>query len=144
MHRYSLVFGRFHKMHLPAFALLLLVAAAAAAPQKVPDKYTNKFDTVDIDQILASERLVGNYFNCLMERGPCTAEGTELRSVLPDALETGCSKCNEKQKNATEKVLRHLSKNKPNLWTELTAKYDPEGKYRSKYESEASSHGVKV
>ncbi|CAB3370581.1 ejaculatory bulb-specific protein 3-like [Cloeon dipterum] len=126
-------------------AILLVVAAASAAPQtKTADKYTEKFDTVDIDQILASERLVNNYFNCLMERGPCTPEGTELRSVLPDALESACSKCNDKQKNATEKVFQHLSQNKPKLWKELTDKYDPRGTYRSKYEAEANKHGVKV
>jgi len=64
--------------------------------------------------------------------------------VLPDALESACSKCNERQKSATEKVFQHLSKNKPEQWAELTAKYDPQGKYRSKYESLAQEKGVKV
>jgi Insect pheromone-binding family, A10/OS-D len=59
--------------------LALLAAAAQAAPANKQDKYTEKYDTVDIDGILASDRLVNNYFNCLMVRGPCTPEGTELR-----------------------------------------------------------------
>jgi hypothetical protein len=64
--------------------------------------------------------------------------------VLPDALESACSKCNEKQKNATEKVFKHLSEKKPAQWTELQAKYDPQGKYRSKYEAVAAEHKIKV
>lgn len=68
---------------------------------------------------------------------PCTG-------VLPDALESACSKCNEKQKSATEKVFQHLSKNKPAQWAELTAKYDPQSKYRTKYETLAQEKGVKV
>lgn len=67
-------------MHFCALVVVALLAAAAqAAPADKITKYTEKYDTVDIDQILASDRLVNNYFNCLMERGPCTPEGTELR-----------------------------------------------------------------
>lgn len=67
-----------------ALVVLALLAAAAQAAPAAPaaeklDKYTTKYDTVDIDNILASDRLVNNYFNCLMEKGPCTPEGTELR-----------------------------------------------------------------
>jgi len=60
----------------------LVAAVGLAAPADKLDKYTNKYDGVDIDQILASDRLVNNYFNCLMERGPCTPEGTELRGEM--------------------------------------------------------------
>lgn len=44
------------------------------------DKYTTKYDDIDIEQILNSERLLNNYFECVMERGNCTPDGLELRS----------------------------------------------------------------
>lgn len=50
----------------------------------------------------------------------------------------------EKQKAGTEKVLRHLIKNKPGQWNELQKKYDPEGIYFKKYEAEAKEHGITV
>lgn len=48
----------------------------------------------------------------------------------------------EKQKAGTEKVLRHLIKNKPGQWEELQRKYDPEGIYFKKYEAEVKAHGL--
>lgn len=65
-------------------------------------------------------------------------------AILPDALENGCSKCNARQKAATEKVLRHLIEHKASQWSELQAKYDPRGEYRRRYESLAQEKGVKV
>lgn len=57
------------------------------------DKYTTKYDSVNLDDILKSDRLLNNYFNCLMERGKCTPDGNELKRTLPDALKTECAKC---------------------------------------------------
>jgi hypothetical protein len=66
------------------FLLILLVAAAAlslteAARIRRDEKYTTKYDNIDLDEILASDRLVDNYFKCIMEQGKCTPDGTELR-----------------------------------------------------------------
>lgn len=49
------------------------MALAATTP------YTNKFDDVDVDGILGSDRLLKAYVNCLLEKGPCTAEGAKLK-----------------------------------------------------------------
>jgi len=51
-------------------------AAAASGPA-----YTTKYDNIDIDQILASKRLVNSYVQCLLEKKPCTPEGGELKSM---------------------------------------------------------------
>lgn len=56
-------------------------------------KYTTKYDGVNLDEILKSDRLLNNYFKCLMETGKCTPDGNELKRTLPDALKTECSKC---------------------------------------------------
>jgi hypothetical protein len=63
--------------------LVLFVAAiehAVSAPDG--DKYTTRYDNLDVDAILKSDRLLRNYFNCLMDKGPCTREGLELKSEL--------------------------------------------------------------
>jgi hypothetical protein len=46
------------------------------------DKYTTRYDHIDVDGILKSQRLLRNYFNCLVDKGPCTREGLELKSEL--------------------------------------------------------------
>lgn len=43
-------------------------------------KYTTKYDNVDLDGIIKSERLLKNYVNCLLEKGKCTPDGEELKS----------------------------------------------------------------
>jgi len=63
---------------------------------------------------------------------------------LPDALETHCSKCNEKQKAGAEKVIKHLLDNKPDDYSTLEKIYDPTGSYKKKYQAEAAAKGIKV
>ncbi|CAK9807613.1 Ejaculatory bulb-specific protein 3 [Anthophora plagiata] len=131
-------------MKASVICLLLLVAVAYVAARPEEDKYTNKFDNVNVDQILHSDRLLTNYYKCLMDEGRCTAEGNELKKVLPDALATECKKCSDKQREVIRKVIKYLVDNKPELWTNLANKYDPEKKYRMKFEEEAKKIGVKV
>ncbi|XP_062552544.1 ejaculatory bulb-specific protein 3-like [Armigeres subalbatus] len=118
---------------------LALFAVAVAKPQD--DKYTTKYDSIDTDEILQSERLFKNYFNCLLDNGPCTAEGNELKRVLPEALENDCAKCSEKQQTTSTKVIKYLTENKPEEWKALKAKYDPDNKYVQKY---ADKDGIKL
>ncbi|XP_071448271.1 ejaculatory bulb-specific protein 3-like [Hetaerina americana] len=120
-----------------AFLLLAGLAAVAYAGRIYRDtKYTNKYDNVNVDEILRSDRLVKNYFDCLVDKGPCTPEGSELKKSIPDALKTECAKCTEKQREKAEKVIRHLIDKKPEMWAQLEAKWDPNGEYRKKYEAE--------
>jgi hypothetical protein len=64
------------------FLLVLVLAAIehAVSAAANSDKYITRYDNIDINGILQSERLLRNYFNCLMDRGPCTREGLELKS----------------------------------------------------------------
>jgi hypothetical protein len=75
------------KLLILAFCVIFAVASAQQS------KYTTKYDGVNLDEILKSERLLNNYFKCLMETGKCTPDGNELKRTLPDALKTDCSKC---------------------------------------------------
>nr|AMA98182.1 chemosensory protein [Blattella germanica] len=121
-----------------AIACLLVVAVTLAECARIrrDDKYTTRYDNINIDEILSNDRVLKNYIKCLLDQGPCTAEGSELKKTIPDALTTGCSKCNEKQKEAAKKVIKHLTEKKAEDWKKLEAKYDPEGIYESKYKKE--------
>uniref|UniRef100_T1GME7 Uncharacterized protein n=1 Tax=Megaselia scalaris TaxID=36166 RepID=T1GME7_MEGSC len=77
-----------------------------------------------------------------MDQGKCTPDGRELKKNLPDALQTECSKCSDKQKEGTEQVLKYVIKNKPKEWEALQAKYDPEHIYFKKYEAEGKAKGI--
>lgn len=70
--------------------------------------YDIKYDNIDIDEILKSERLLSNYINCLMDEGPCSQDGRELKETLPDAVITNCSKCSEKQKAGSDKIMHFM------------------------------------
>lgn len=55
--------------------------------------------------------------------------------ALPEALASGCAKCNEKQKQMAKKVIKFLLQRKPKDWERLATKYDPKGEYKRKYTS---------
>lgn len=50
-----------------------LVALVAAKPKP------GKLDSVDVDTVLKNKRLFDNYVKCIMDKAPCSAEGTELK-----------------------------------------------------------------
>nr|QYL00059.1 CSP2 [Eupeodes corollae] len=123
------------------FSLFLLTGLIQAHPTPNPaaeattarETYDTKFDNIDIDEILGSERLLKNYVNCLAREGPCTTDGKMLQEILPDAVSTDCMKCTEKQKTGSEKVTHYLIDNKPQDWERLEKLYDPQGSYRKAY-----------
>ncbi|XP_066259550.1 ejaculatory bulb-specific protein 3-like [Euwallacea similis] len=122
--------------------LSLLVLLVVGSP--IPDQYTSKFDNVDFDQILQSDRLLSNYINCLLDKGKCTPDAIELKKNLPDALETECSKCSAKQKEGVRKVVTFLIEKRKDYWKELEKKYDPEGKYYKKYQETAKKENLNL
>lgn len=115
------------------FTLACLVAVAFGRPQ---NKYTDKWDNIDIDEILESKRLLKAYVDCLLDKGRCTPDAKTLKETLPDALENECSKCTEKQKTGSDKVIRHLVNKRPEMWEELAVKYDPTHIYEVKYKDQ--------
>lgn len=43
------------------------------------EQYPNIYDQVDVDAIFNSERFLNQYINCLLDVGPCTADGRSLK-----------------------------------------------------------------
>ncbi|XP_075216321.1 ejaculatory bulb-specific protein 3-like [Lycorma delicatula] len=113
------------------FALSLLILCLSITC-RAADQYTTKYDNIDIDKILGNERVLTQYFKCLMGEGACTNEGRELKRLLPDAIETGCSKCNPKQRSAAKKVMLHMKSKRSQQWDRLINKYDPKSVHRQR------------
>ncbi|BET00375.1 unnamed protein product [Nesidiocoris tenuis] len=117
---------------------LLFVAVFATIGSVIyaEEKYTTKYDNIDLDEILNNERLYKKYFDCLSNKGKCTPDGAELKGIIPEALTTECAKCNDKQKQGVEKVMRFILTKKESDYNVLEAIYDPEGIFRKKYEEQ--------
>ncbi|KAL3288640.1 hypothetical protein HHI36_003073 [Cryptolaemus montrouzieri] len=112
--------------------ILLFSFCALTVFSEETKKYTSKYDNIDLDEILNSDRLLGNYIDCFMDRGHCTPQGAELKANLPDALKTECSKCTDIQKEKAKKTLDFILDKKPDMYKELEAKYDPDHIYSDK------------
>jgi hypothetical protein len=69
---------------------------------------------------------------------------TVQTGLIPDAIENKCADCSEKQKLASEKVIKYLYENKNDMWKELEAKYDPQGTYKQRYAEDAKRLNIKV
>lgn len=122
--------------------LLILVATLCLAGltwAKPASTYTDKWDNINVDEILESQRLLKGYVDCLLERGRCTPDAKTLKETLPDALENECSKCTEKQKEKSDHVIKHLVNKRPELWKELAVKYDPNNIYQERYKDKLES-----
>ena len=119
--------------------LMLCVLSVVSA-----QKYTTKYDNVNYEDIFKSERLLNNYYKCLLDKGKCTPEGNELKRTLPDALQTNCSKCSPKQRDGAERAIRYLVDNRPVEWNALQQKFDPQNIYAARYANEAQSRNIRI
>nr|WBW64311.1 CSP3 [Frankliniella intonsa] len=108
---------------LAAAALAAVLALAAAKPQP------GKLDSVDVDTVLKNKRLFDNYVKCIMDKAPCSAEGSELKERLPKDLSTKCAACTDSEKARAKKVINHIKKERKDVWEDFKKKYDPEGKW---------------
>ena len=91
------------------------------------DAQISRLENFDVDVLLKNDRILNNYMKCILDKGPCTTEARDLKKHLPEALDTICSQCSDKQKKATKKLINHLETKKPQLFKEVKAKYDPNG-----------------
>nr|AII01033.1 chemosensory protein [Dendrolimus kikuchii] len=114
-----------------------VLSLAAVVLSDCPDGlYTDRYDTTNVDEIVSNDRLMTPYVSCLLEKGNCTPEGKELKNHIAHALQTGCECCTNQQKSKSRVVIGHFINEKPDVWNELAAKYDPKKVYTKKYEEE--------
>ncbi|KAJ8670122.1 hypothetical protein QAD02_001381 [Eretmocerus hayati] len=111
------------------FALMVMISQAEKQQQ---DKYAG----VDVDPILKNPRILNNYIKCMLEMGSCTPDALNFRKTLPDAIRSGCEKCNQKQRETANKIIKHLMEHRSSDWEKLLKKYDPEGKFKTRFEAQ--------
>nr|CAD7604574.1 unnamed protein product [Timema genevievae] len=104
---------------------------AAALPSG--EKYTDRYDHIDVDVILSNKRTTNVYVKCILEEGACPPEGKELKAQLPEALRTTCAKCTETQKKFVRRVSKYLIENQPENWNKISDHYDKERKYADSF-----------
>ncbi|KAF5299909.1 hypothetical protein FQR65_LT09304 [Abscondita terminalis] len=104
--------------------------------------YTDEYDNINIDEILANKRLVDNYVHCIKTGQKCTPDGLKAREVIPEALNTKCAKCSDIQKEKVSKVLEWVIQNRPNDFLTIEAQFDPEHRYRKEYEVELNERNI--
>nr|AXF48706.1 chemosensory protein CSP8.2 [Lobesia botrana] len=110
--------------------ILMLVGLAASRPE---EGYSTRYDSFDAQELVENVRLLKSYGNCFLDKGPCTAEGSDFKKTIPDALRTSCEKCSPKQRNLVRVVVKGFQTKLPELWTELAAKEDPKGEYKDAF-----------
>nr|ALS03830.1 chemosensory protein 5 [Ectropis obliqua] len=113
--------------------VLSLLSVFSVALTQCEEIYTNKYDGVDLEEILANERLLTGYVNCLLDLGPCTPDAKELKKNLPDAIENDCEKCTDRQRDGADEVMHHIINHRPQDWQKLELKYNEDGSYKRKY-----------
>lgn len=89
-----------------------------------------KYTGVNIENVLGNDRLLSGYIRCLLDEGLCTRDGNNLKQLLPDAIQTDCSKCTPAQKQNSRKVITFFRTHRPQDWKRLTNKYDPLGQFK--------------
>ncbi|KAF5299912.1 hypothetical protein FQR65_LT09307 [Abscondita terminalis] len=121
---------------------LFVLFFAFVAVNGAPETYTDEFDNIDVDEVLSNPRLIDKYIHCVKTGQKCTPDGQRARELLPDALQTKCSKCTEKQKSNAQKILEWAIQNRPDVFLEIEEQYDPTHQYRKEYEDELKAHNI--
>ncbi|KAL0870064.1 hypothetical protein ABMA27_006226 [Loxostege sticticalis] len=119
--------------------LLLLLCLSVYLCCACAQSYTDRYDTVNLDDVLANKRLTVAYIKCMLDKGKCTSEGKELKSHIAEALQNGCAKCTKAQREGMRRVIKHLINHERGYWQQLVEKYDPKRVYTQKYEKELNS-----
>ncbi|CAH0713316.1 unnamed protein product, partial [Brenthis ino] len=112
----------------------LIILFCMAALAFAEDKYESISDNINLDEVLTNDKLLTSYSKCLIDKGPCTPEIKHLKEKLPEALETRCAKCTDKQKQMGKQLVKELKDKHPEIWKELVSHYDPEGKHQQAFE----------
>lgn len=69
------------KLILVVFAIILACVHAEEYDRydSKNEKYSSKYDNMNLDEVLGNKRLLNGYMKCALDQGPCTAEGKELK-----------------------------------------------------------------
>ncbi|CAB3231707.1 unnamed protein product [Arctia plantaginis] len=120
--------------------VLALVAFSIARPDG--EHYDSKYDHFDVNELINSERLMKAYAHCFNGIGKCTPEGSDFKKWIPEAVQSSCGKCTEKQKILVAKALQALKTKLPEEYTALSKTHDPEGKHADDLQKFLDKYGA--
>lgn len=43
------------------------------------ERYTDRYDHLNLDEIISNKRLLSSYIKCILDKGRCSPEGKELK-----------------------------------------------------------------
>ncbi|KAJ9578499.1 hypothetical protein L9F63_005228 [Diploptera punctata] len=112
-------------MSAPAAVLVLVLMALCACAQNT---YPEEYDKLDVKSLLQDQQKVDRFVTCLLQE-ECSELGGKLKDVLVDALNTKCTKCTEIQKGKIRMAAKYFIEQKPEVWEQITQKYDPKGEH---------------
>lgn len=61
------------------FAISLIQATLIFAQDDDKNLYSKRYDSIDVETIFRSTRLLNNYVDCLLDKKPCPPEGKDLK-----------------------------------------------------------------
>ncbi|XP_014489006.1 PREDICTED: ejaculatory bulb-specific protein 3-like [Dinoponera quadriceps] len=103
--------------YLAAFLAVVVMAVVAE------EMYSDMFDHIKPEDILPNDELRNQYYNCLMDTGPCVTEDQKFfREHAAEAFVTKCRKCTDIQKQNVEKIVVWYTENRPDEWTAMVQK----------------------
>ncbi|KAG5334700.1 PEB3 protein, partial [Acromyrmex charruanus] len=103
--------------------IVTIIAVALACVFAEKEFYSDRYDDININEILANEKLRKEYYYCLLGTAPCkTADAKFFAEIIGDAMQTQCRKCTEKQKNLLDTLIDWYTKNKPEEWEAIIKK----------------------
>ncbi|XP_013162614.1 PREDICTED: ejaculatory bulb-specific protein 3-like [Papilio xuthus] len=114
--------------------IILLCTLAAAALAAPADTYNSQYDNFDATELVGNTRLLKSYGRCFLGQGPCTAEGSDFKKTIPEALRTTCAKCTPKQRELVRVVVRGFQTKLPEIWEELVKQQDPKGEFKEAFD----------
>lgn len=91
-----------------------------------------KHSAITLETIMANDHLLTSYIRCMLDQGPCTRDGNNLKALLPDAIQTDCHNCTRMQKLNSRKVISFLRTRRPQDWRRLTERFDPKGLFKAR------------
>jgi hypothetical protein len=78
MHKLWLV----NKINVGVILLLSAFMLISAHAESDDDVYSKRYDTIDVDTIFISNRLLNNYVDCLLDKKSCPPEMKDLKRKL--------------------------------------------------------------
>lgn len=98
-------------------------ALAASALAEEEGLYSDKYDYVDVDNILSNPRIREQYYNCFLGSSTCvTPDAKFFKDKFPEAIVTKCKRCTEKQKESFEKIVLYYTEKEPEKWNVILTK----------------------